>query len=431
MSCSPASNFHEITMSAQLLNRRQMVVVFLVFAFAYFLSTLVRAVTATLSPTLIDEFGLHARDLGLLAGGYFLGFSLTQLPMGHWLDHHGPKRVLMGFLVMAVLGSLAFALATDFSGLLIARIMTGVGVSACLMAPLTGYRRWMQPTHQLRANSWMLMTGSLGMLASTLPVQWLLPLMGWRPLFWMLAGLNVLAIVLIAWTVPAWSSTSSAPVTPAKTAEPGSGWWSSYRVVWRHPYFRRMAPLGFISYGGMLAMQTLWAGPWLVKISGYTPLEAATGLFWLNAFMLVTFWAWGYFNPWLAARGWSAERIITWGLPVNFAALAWLIASGPDVGPLTWSLFCVTNTCVALGQPAVGMAFPSAQAGRALSGYNLMIFVGVFVAQWGIGLLIDMFDHLGFGLLGSFQGAFAAYGLLSALAYASFLWRAGDNASLE
>ena len=53
--------------------------VFFAFATAYFLSALLRAITATLSPTLSMEFGLHASDLGLLAGGHFLGFSMTQL----------------------------------------------------------------------------------------------------------------------------------------------------------------------------------------------------------------------------------------------------------------------------------------------------------------------------------------------------------------
>ena len=62
-------------MSPHSLNQRRAVAVFVVFAFAYFLSTLVRAITATLSPTLVDEFGLQARELGLLAGGYFLGFA--------------------------------------------------------------------------------------------------------------------------------------------------------------------------------------------------------------------------------------------------------------------------------------------------------------------------------------------------------------------
>ena len=98
-----------------------------------------------MSPTLIDEFGLQARDLGLLAGGYFLGFALTQLPMGRWLDSLGPRKVLCALLLFAVLGSVTFSMATEFNHLLVARLLTGVGVSACLMAPLTGYRRWLTP----------------------------------------------------------------------------------------------------------------------------------------------------------------------------------------------------------------------------------------------------------------------------------------------
>ena len=86
------------------LSRSMAVRVFLCFAFTYYLSALVRAITATLSPTLIPEFGLQSSDLGLLAGGYFLGFSLMQLPMGNWLDRHGPNKVILSFLVAAVLG---------------------------------------------------------------------------------------------------------------------------------------------------------------------------------------------------------------------------------------------------------------------------------------------------------------------------------------
>ena len=67
-------------------------------------------------------------------------------------------------------------------------MLIGAGVGACLMAPLTCYRRIYTPAAQLRANSWMLMTGSLGMVASTVPVQWLLPLLGWRGLFWLVGG---------------------------------------------------------------------------------------------------------------------------------------------------------------------------------------------------------------------------------------------------
>ncbi|HAJ11026.1 MAG TPA: MFS transporter, partial [Comamonadaceae bacterium] len=69
-----------------LLPRAQAARVFLAFALAYFISTLLRAVTATLAPVLSEEMQLRASDLGLLAGGYFLGFALTQLPLGTLLD---------------------------------------------------------------------------------------------------------------------------------------------------------------------------------------------------------------------------------------------------------------------------------------------------------------------------------------------------------
>jgi hypothetical protein len=49
----------------------------------------------------------------------------------------------------------------------------------------------------------MLMTGSLGMVASTLPVQWLLPLAGLAPAVLGLALLVLLSMAVIAWQVPA------------------------------------------------------------------------------------------------------------------------------------------------------------------------------------------------------------------------------------
>ena len=326
--------------SGGVLPRRAAVIVFLAFAFAYFLSALVRAVTATLAPTLAQEFSLHARDLGLLAGGYFLGFSATQLPLGTWLDRHGPKKVALGFLGVAVVGSLVFSAATGFSGLLAGRVLCGAGVSACLMAPLTGYRRWLEPVAQMRANSWMLMTGSLGMVASTLPVQWALPLVGWRPLFWGLAVLIALSMVVIALWVPGWG--------PARQAQAESGAAEAvpqgYGVVWRHPYFQRLAPLGFFCYGGMVAMQTLWAGPWMQRVAGYTALESATGLFWINVSMLCTFWTWGMVNPWLLRKGFGADRLMAMGLPLCSVVLLGIIlgrASGR--GRRLGAVLCVVH----------------------------------------------------------------------------------------
>ena len=137
-----------------------------------------------------------------MAGVYFLGFASLQLPLGRALDRFGPRRVQLVLLSVAVVGCAAFALARGLVSLSVARLLIGMGVAACLMAPLTCFRHVFDATTQLRLNSWMLMTGSLGMVASTLPVQWLLPHWGWRGCSWLLAALLLLAMLLIAVFAP-------------------------------------------------------------------------------------------------------------------------------------------------------------------------------------------------------------------------------------
>jgi predicted MFS family arabinose efflux permease len=404
------------------LGTRHAVGVFLVFAGAYFLSTLIRAVTATLSPVLSAELDLGPGDLGLLAGGYFLGFALTQLPMGRWLDQHGPRRVELAFLTVAVLGCLAFAMAESMAALLLARVVTGMGVSACLMAPLTGYRRWLTPATQMRANAWMLMTGSLGMVAATLPVQWLMPWVGWRGLFVGMAGCLLVSMAAIAWLAPPWRKASP----DVGAALPPVG----YGEVWRHPYFQRMLPLGFVNYGGMVAMQTLWAGPWMVQVAGYSVEQASAGLFGINLAMLVAFSLWGWINPTLSRRGVAPETVMTRGVPLSLLLLCAIAIQGEHAGWIWWAAYCVTSTVVAQAQPAVALALPPQAAGRALSAFNLAIFSGVFATQWGFGLVVDGFAAWGWGEAQRFQGAVAVFTAGCALAYAVF-WRRGSAARAD
>jgi MFS family permease len=394
---------------------RAAVRLFLAFAYAYFLSALLRGVTATLAPNFSADLGLAAGDLGLLGGAFFLGFALVQLPLGSALDRYGPRRVIVMLLCVAVAGCAAFAAAQSFAALTVARALIGVGVGACLMAPMTTFRHRFTPVAQLRANSWMLMTGSLGMVASTLPVRWLLPVAGWRGLFWMVAVGLALAVLLIASSVPRDA--------PAARAGDRRGSRSGYGVVFAHRAFQRYAPLGFFQYGGLLAVQSLWAGPWLVDVTGQSPDVAARGLFGLNVCMLGAFLSWGAVVPKLHARGWTTARLIATSVPVSLAALLLAVVLGPRAGAWNWALFCVACSATALAQPAVGQAFPGALAGRALSAYNLVVFAGVFAVQWGLGLAIDAFRSGGFDRLSAYRGAFALLAVCCALAYLWFLWR--------
>jgi Major Facilitator Superfamily len=291
----------------------------------------------------------------------------------------------------------------------------GVGVSACLMAALTGYRRWLGGPLQLRVNSWMLMAGAMGLITSTLPVQWLMPMYGWRALFYGMAMLVLLCMALIRWWVPAWPVTQDAQSDAAAQAMP-----QGYGQVWRHRYFRRMAPMGMFNYGGLVAIQTLWAGPWMVKVCGMSATQAASGLFWINVCMMLTFMLWGSINPWLAKRGITANHLVHGGIPLSLMCLAWICWAGSDAPWWAWAVFLMFSSSVAHAQPAVAMAMPTALAGRALSAYNLMIFLGVFTVQWGVGLLIDAFKTSGSTQVDAYRAGMAVFGVVCLLCYLHF-----------
>ncbi|MDA8701870.1 MFS transporter [Candidatus Pelagibacter bacterium] len=401
-------------MDNYILPKRQAITVFFVFAFGYFISCLLRAITATLSPVLTLEFELMAADLGLLAGGYFLGFASMQIPLGYLLDKFGPKKIVSSFLLIAFIGTISFALANSFSGLLISRILIGVGVSACLMAPLTGYRIWFAENQQQRANSWMLMIASLGFLSSTLPVQLLLPAFGWRGLFVGIAILILISIVLMLAFIPKWDHQKKESLeSPIQTG--------SLVDVWKNKFFISVIPMGLFNYGGLMAIQTLWAGPWMIRVAGYTPLESATGLFWINITMLVSFFLWGYFLPKITNLGFSALKILKFGLPVSFLIMLTIIILGSKAGAFYITLFILSSIFLSVTQPAVGLSFQSHLAGKALTSFNLLIFLGTFIMQWIMGLVIDLVRGFGYTEIIGFKTAFSFFLFLSLTSYLFFL----------
>ena len=405
-------------MNKIVLPKQKAVTIFLVFAFGYYISNLLRAITATISPELVSEFNLSAGNLGLLGGGYFLGFALVQIPLGYLLDKSGPKKIVSYFLLIAIIGIISFSLSQNFISLLISRALIGAGVGACLMGPLTAYRVWFQDETQQRANSWMLMTGAIGMLSSSLPVQFFLPIIGWRSIFGILAILTLFCIILIIIFIPNWDKANVQNTPDDK---------GSLKEVWQNKFFKSLVPMGFFNYGGLFAIQTLWAGPWMVKVSGYTPEESANGLFIIYLSLLFSFLTWGYFVPKFSKNVSDAIRLLKFGAPLNLIVLAFIIYLGPKAGAYHWAFFAVSSVFLSLTQPAVGMAFSLSNAGKALTSFNLLLFIGAFALQWIIGVIVDLTMNLGFSEISGFKFAMMFFLLTSFFSYLFFLIKNSKN----
>jgi len=407
--------------------------VVLVFGLAYFLSYAMRAINAVIAPALSADLQLSNADLGLLSAAYFMGFGMMQLPIGVWLDRHGPRRTESALLLFGAVGAAIFACSHTLLGVWVGRALIGVGVSSCLMAAFKAFRVWYPAERQSQLGSWMLVIGTSGALSATVPVAMLLPLIGWRNIFFGVAG----ALLLAAWVLfsrlrdveQAMSAAHTKPVSSTTAADPAASTSASdepgYAAIFSDPYFRRMALLGAVHQGGFMALQSLWAGPWMMTVLGMSIEQTSHVLFLFNLSLLIAYLGLSWWAPRYVAygqrRGLPALRVVAIGLSLSVLLQGLMVLLPYPQSWWLWVPFAVVITVTTLGQTHVSLAFPTALVGRANSAFNLTLFVGAFSLQWGIGLLLDWFVALGWRNADAMRMAFACYVLLQVFTLWQFL----------
>jgi MFS family permease len=384
--------------------------IYAVFAAGYFMSYAFRVVNAVISPDLTRELALHPSSLGLLTGTYLLAFGLMQLPAGILLDRYGPRRVEPVLLTLAGLGAIAFGTAQSLQGLIVARALIGAGVSVCLMAPLKALAMWYPAEKQAPFAGWFMVAGSLGALSATAPLAFALRFTTWRTVF-VVMGLVTIAIALvIAWRIP----DTPKPARLLRLAEQFSG----VGEVVRHPRFLWLAPIGALGTGSFMAIQGLWAVPWMIEVDGMTRAAAADRLFALGVVTLAGYIALGTFSGALAQRGITPAHVYGAGFVTHTAALAAIVANLPG-SYLWWSLYGLGAAVNVLAFTVLSQGFPKEQAARANTTLNLTMFGASFLAQWGIGIIAERVGGIEGG---GARGLTTAFAIVLALDVAGIGW---------
>ena len=387
--------------------------VFLPFALGYFISYFFRNVNAIIEADLVGDLGFSAASLGLLTSVYFISFASFQLPLGLLLDRFGPRRTESVLLIFAALGALIFSMAESLSGLILGRLLIGFGVSACLMASFKAYVLWFPPDRLPLMNGLQMVAGGLGAMSATVPLRTALEFTDWRGVFLILSGLTLFS-ALVLWLVYPEKEGSAGPVPMKKQLE-------GLKTVLTSRPFLAIAPLVMFSQSAQMAIQGLWAKPWLRDVAGLDEAESANHLMWMMAAMMAGFFLLGL----LSERLYHARKIspVTVGVSAMavFIVLQLLMALGWTAQPmLLMTAFSFFATAGILPYAGLSQIFPKALSGRVSTSLNLTVFLGAFAVQWGLGEIISLWPTEGKGYAPESYGA--AFGSLAVLQLFGLFW---------
>jgi MFS transporter, DHA1 family, multidrug resistance protein len=239
-----------------------------------------------LGPVSIDlylpAFPALRRDLDATDGmvqltlaGMTIGLALGQLVVGAWSDRVGRRTPLLLSTGLHVLSTVGCALAPSVAALAACRVVQGIGAAGSSVLVLAIVRDVADGRALVVLLSRVTLVTTTAPLLAPVAGAELLPLVGWRGIFGVLAGMSAAVLIATAVVVPETRGRTARPVHLR----------SRLREVWSDRAFRRATLVASMTYAGVYAYVA--ASPLLLQeVYGLTA-RAYAAVFLLNSLGLV------------------------------------------------------------------------------------------------------------------------------------------------
>ena len=376
---------------------------------SFSLSQFYRSAQALLADSLRGELGVTPEQLGLISGSFHFAFALMQIPVGVMLDRFGPRKTNGVMMIITVMGVIVFARAHSVTGLMIGQGIIGMGCAAAFMATLVCASRWVAPEKFAATSGIIVALSLLGVLASATPLAALIEYQGWRGVYYWLAGLSVLAVILTFVMVR-----DEPPHMQRKQPRRGETMREVLQgilEVWKNRQMWLLVAVGFFAYPTILTVRGLWGGPYLHDVFHLAPVQVGNILLAMTIGMIAGPPCYGHVARLMGGR---ARPLILFSVFISTILL--LLQATFGVAHVWLAAFLMMahgflGSCATLNYAASRAAVPQHLIGRALTTVNLATFGGLFVLQGLAGVIIGqypsdqaiigyqwMFGFLGVGL---------------------------------
>jgi predicted MFS family arabinose efflux permease len=281
------------------------------------------------------------------------------------------------------------------------------------MASFKAYVMWFPRGRLPLINGLQMAAGGLGALSATAPVEAMLGITDWRGIFAMLAILTLVVAATVFWVVPE-KDPGSEHLTFGQQLK-------GIAQVFTSMTFWRIAPVATLSQAGFLSIHGLWLGPWLRDTAGFERNQVAGALLLVAAAMIAGFVLLGGAAERLSKAGIRPVAVAVGGL-IAFMCMQLLVVAGFTRWALpVWMLFGFFGTSGIICYAVLSQNFPVHLTGRANTALNLMVFVVAFMAQWGMGAVIELWPATAQGGYDP-DGYQVAFGMMLALQILALVW---------
>ena len=407
----------------------QFLVIMLVLCLGYTISQFLRTSVGVLAPDLMLDFGINPDKMGLLGGIFFLSFALFQIPAGILLDKFGPRKVMSAIITFALLGSIIFALSNSFIGLLIGRLLMGLGCSICLMGSLVLITRWAAKDDFSKLAGIILAVGGLGGLLATTPLSYVSDIFGWRFGFWC-ALIGTLVVMILYYFIiqdyPKRNITNFA-LTEDKLQTSSL----NILVILKERNFKYMIPMSLMSYSSLFVVLGLWGAPYLKDFHNLDLLDRVQILMLMAISWNIGSFVFGRLRDFFGGY----KKVVIFG-SIGVIILLLVLAFIPSLPSIyLYILFCILGFFGAFSVALIShyqVLFENEYMGRALSTANFFNFGGVFLIQWLTGKIILIFGGSELGAPGeAYSYAFIFVSALLFISLIIYLFAKEDKINVE
>jgi DHA1 family bicyclomycin/chloramphenicol resistance-like MFS transporter len=202
-------------------------------------------------PAIAREFRSPIAAIEHSLAAFFLGLCLGQAAVGPISDRFGRRMPIIIGLGLYVVGATACALATGPLTLDAARFVQALGGCAGTVLARACVRDLFPPKDAARIFAQMLLILSVSPLFAPFLGGWLLPVVGWRGIFWVQVATAIVTLLVVVSQLPESHPGSDRRLHPLHVLK-------DYWIIARDPRFYRYIVPAVITGGGLYVFLTGW-----------------------------------------------------------------------------------------------------------------------------------------------------------------------------